>query len=80
MITDQEVLEAALEGLEARMRRTNALIAQLRGSSPAYSPADPAEDRQPNLMKKRQMSAEGRARIAEAQRKRWALAKQALAG
>ena len=63
----REILQAALEGLEQHRQRINQQIDHLRGliggkSSAAVKPA----------RKRRRMSAEGRKRIAEAARRRWA--------
>lgn len=68
------VIGAAIEGFEAQKKHIDDQIAELRllldgGSQPGESPA-PAADSPPR--KRRKMSAAGRARIAEAQRKRWA--------
>jgi cell division septum initiation protein DivIVA len=66
---DNEILAAAIEGFEAQKKRLDAQIAEIRqqlrgGAGPAASP-EPAR-------KRRTMSAAGRKRVAEAQRKRWA--------
>lgn len=63
-------LEAALEGLELQRQRLYEQIAQLKGQ--AHSPKRRGRPSgSTNLPKKRSMSAEGRERIAAAQRKRW---------
>jgi len=65
-----EVLNAALQGLEAQQARLDAQIAEVRrvlGARP-QQPSAPAET--PKL--KRKMSAAGRRRIAAATKKRWA--------
>jgi hypothetical protein len=73
---DSSLLEAAVVGYEAERARIAAAIADLqhrlgkRGVSTA-APAGKASAR-----KKHHISAEGRARIAEAQRRRWAAAKK----
>jgi hypothetical protein len=65
---NRSILEAALEGLEARRAKLDEQIAELRramagaGESVEEAPAP----------RKRRMSAAGRKRIAEAARKRWA--------
>jgi hypothetical protein len=67
---DNEILAAAIEGLEAQKKRIDAQIAEVRqllhggGAEPAATPEAPR--------KRRTMSAAGRKRVAEAQRKRWA--------
>ena len=77
---DTSLLQAALVGYEAELTRVTAAIADLQkrlgkrgggGNTPGPSAKAPA------ARKKRHMSAEGRARIAEAQRKRWAAARKA---
>jgi hypothetical protein len=75
-----EVLNAALQGLEAQRARLDAHIAEVKrllGARP-QQPSAPAEA--PKL--KRKMSAAGRKRIAAATKKRWAEyhRKQAAAG
>jgi hypothetical protein len=73
---DQSLLQAALVGYEQERQRIEAAIADLRrrlgrsGSGRSSgSQAGPAH-------KKHRISAEGRRRIAEAQRRRWAAAKK----
>jgi hypothetical protein len=71
---NNEILAAAIEGFEAQKTHIDEQIAELRqlmggGSS---APAAALEDRTPTGRKRRKMSAAGRKRIAEAQRKRWA--------
>ena len=69
-----EVLLAAIEGFESQKRRIDEQIAELRQmmtGAPAAEPASPA----PSRKGARRMSAAARARIAEAQRKRWAAQK-----
>jgi hypothetical protein len=78
-----EILNAAIEGLEAQKSRIEANISEirqmLRGSTkpaaatPAASPAASSAAKS----SKRTMSAAGRAAIAAAQRKRWAAKKKA---
>jgi hypothetical protein len=71
---DNDILAAALEGFEAQKKHLDAQIAEIRqlltggGAGPAATP-EPGR-------KRRKMSAAGRKRIAEAQRKRWAQAKK----
>jgi hypothetical protein len=69
-----EIIEAAIDGLEAKKQRIDVQIAQLRAMlSPSGNGSAPAS--QPTVHRKRGMSAAGRKAIAEAQRKRWAAAK-----
>jgi hypothetical protein len=74
---DPGILQAALLGYQQQLETVNAKIADIRRrlggrntSAPAMAPA-----RAPQ--KKHRISAEGRARIAAAQRRRWAAAKKA---
>ena len=67
-----EIIDAAIEGFEAKKRRVEGQISELRAmrsGAPAQSVSPTA--RQP----RRQISAAGRKAIAEAQRKRWAASK-----
>jgi hypothetical protein len=69
-----EIIEAAIDGLEAKKQRIDVQIAELRAMlSPSSNGSAPAA--QPTVRKKSGMSAAGRQAIAEAQRKRWASAK-----
>ena len=72
---DPGILQAALLGYQQQLEQINAKVADLRKrlgarSAPAAGPAP----RTPH--KKHRISAEGRARIAAAQRKRWAASKK----
>lgn len=72
---DSEILQAALVGLEHRRAQIDQKIAQVHellgeGASGQASPVAPTPQ-------KRKMSAAGRQRIAEGQRKRWAAVKRA---
>src|SRR3954454_10330397 len=72
---DPGILQAALLGYQQQLDELNAKIADLRRrlgtrSAPAAGPAP----RTPQ--KKHRISAEGRARIAAAQRRRWAASKK----
>src|SRR4051794_38646914 len=76
----QEIVEAAIEGFEARKQHIDSQIAELRAmltggnGTPSEAAARPEEE--PSVRrKKRRISAAGRAAIAEAQRKRWAAKK-----
>jgi hypothetical protein len=64
----QGIIDAAIEGFESQKKRIDEQIAELRALSNgnAQAVAEP---------KRRGMSAAGRKAIAEAQRKRWAVAK-----
>jgi hypothetical protein len=69
-----EIIEAAIDGLEAKKQRIDVQIAELRAMlSPSGNGSAPAAT--PTIRKKSGMSAAGRKAIAEAQRKRWAAAK-----
>jgi hypothetical protein len=73
---DNSFLEAALIGLEAQKRDIETAMAEIQRrlgkiSIPGLGPLMTAPTR-----KKRRISPEGRARIAEAQRKRWAKVKK----
>jgi hypothetical protein len=75
--SDTSLLEAALAGYQAELVRITAAIADLKkrlgrgGGGDVPSPFSKAAAR-----KTHRISAEGRARIAEAQRKRWAAARK----
>ena len=74
-LTD-EIITAAIEGFESEKAQIGAQIAELRqmlSGRPAKTVVTPA----PAKRKRRGISAAGRARIAEAQRKRWAESKKA---
>ncbi len=74
---DPGILQAALLGYQQQLQMIDTKIADLkrhlgvRSAAPAQ-PASPSRTPQ----KKHRISAEGRARIAAAQRKRWAVAKK----
>jgi hypothetical protein len=83
---DQAILTAALEGLELQKAKLDEHIATVRaliggrkkpGPKPKAAAVADDGDAPPKKRKKRVMSAEGRARIAAAQQKRWAEARQA---
>jgi hypothetical protein len=62
------IIAAAIAGFEEQKKRLNAQIAELRQMlKPVASDSNP-----PVLKKRRRMSAAARAKIAAAQRKRWA--------
>ena len=78
---DKATLEAALVGYQQHLQQIEAKMAELRrmlGQTPAGAPAAKraAKAAAPRKQKHR-MSAEGRARIAAAQRARWAKVKKA---
>ena len=81
-ITNPELLAAALVGYQHQLNEIQSKIAEIRGKlgkGPAVRstrPAAPIAAREKHR-KTRRMSAEGRARIAEAQRARWAKVKKA---
>src|ERR1022692_4280939 len=70
-----EIIKAAILGFEAQKRSIDEQIAELRATLAGDS-AEPASRTEVPKGKRRKMSAAGRARIAEAQRKRWAEAKK----
>ena len=75
---DQSLLEAALLGYEQQRTRIEAAIADIRsrlgGSRQSATDSTPQDK---PARKKRHISPEGRRRIAEAQKKRWAAQKKA---
>ena len=69
-----EVIAAAIEGFENQKSRLDAQISELRAMlNGRHTESASAE---PPRRKRRRISAAGRKRIAEAQRKRWAATKQ----
>jgi hypothetical protein len=76
----REILEAALQGLEAQRQRLDDQIHQVRammgrrvGRPTKGNGAEPVTSRKAtSARKKRTLSAEARKRIAAAQKKRWA--------
>ena len=79
-IPDTSLLEAALVGYQSQLADITARIADIQkrlgGRRAAHAAAPTPSDTRSN--KKHRISAEGRARIAAAQRKRWAAAKKAV--
>jgi hypothetical protein len=71
---DNDILTAAIEGLEAQKQRIDAHISEIRQRLTGGS-AGPAATPEPGR-KRRKVSAAGRKRMAEAQRKRWAAKKR----
>ena len=86
---NRDVLTAALEGLEAQKRRLEEQLQQVRSAlgmeggrrgRPPRSAFQAADGQAPfagrPARKRRRLSAEARARISAAQKKRWAAAKR----
>ena len=71
---DNEILAAAIAGFEAQKKHIDTQIAEIRQKLGGGS-AEPAATPEPGR-KRRKMSAAGRKRIAEAQRKRWAASRK----
>ena len=69
-ILTAEIMAAAIDGYEFQKTRIDTKIAELRAML-SGGPAPPVT-LEPKKRKRRKMSGAGRARIAEAQRKRWA--------
>jgi hypothetical protein len=77
---DKATLEAALVGYQQHLQQIEAKMAELRrmlGQGPAAAPAAKRASKAAPRKQKHRMSAEGRARIAAAQRARWAKVKKA---
>ena len=74
---DQDTIQAALIGYQAELTRIEAKMAELRAQARGSSAAAPVAVRRAGRRGKRRggMSEEGRRRIAEAQRQRWAALK-----
>jgi len=66
-----KIIAAAIEGFEAQKQRIDGQIAELRAMLSGGS-TETAAATEPTIRRRSKMSAAGRARIAEAQRKRWA--------
>jgi hypothetical protein len=71
-----EIISAAILGFEEQKRHIDANIAELRAILSGDSAESTVQPKQ-TKHKRRKVSAAGRARIAEAQRKRWAESKAA---
>src|SRR5581483_9609483 len=70
---NQEIIEAAIEGLEARKKRIDEQITELRSIAGGGSSRGTTGEAGPKRPARRgRISPEGRAAIAEAQRRRWA--------
>ena len=77
---DKATLEAALVGYQQHLQQIESKMADLRrllGQAPAASPAAKRARKAAPGKQKHRMSPEGRARIAAAQRARWAKVKKA---
>jgi len=78
---DKATLEAALIGYQHQAQEIQGKIAELRrmigGGTPATAKKAPAKKAVTQRKQRHNMSPEGRARIAAAQRARWAKAKKA---
>ena len=74
---DPGILQAALLGYQQQLEEINAKIADLRRRLGGRGPAAAASSAPRATQKKHRISPEGRARIAAAQRRRWAAAKKA---
>jgi hypothetical protein len=75
--TDNSVLEAALIGYQFQLQMLSAKIREIKNRLGAKSVGQGSGTTRQS--KKHQISPEGRARIAAAQKKRWAAAKRAKA-
>jgi hypothetical protein len=69
-----EILDAAIEGFEARKVRIDEQIAQVRQLQNGHQPVAVTTS-EPRKRPRRKMSAAARKRMGEAQRKRWAAKK-----
>jgi hypothetical protein len=76
---NHELITAAIDGFEEQKKRIDAQIAELRQMLSGASTGDSADSSRP-ITKERRMSAAARARIAAAQRKRWAAKRAAESG
>jgi hypothetical protein len=77
---DQSLLVAALEGFEAQLARLELQIAQVKQLTSgkkvrAASPVAAAPQEKGKRKKRREVSEDGRRRMAEAQKRRWAAAR-----
>ena len=77
---DPGILQAALLGYQQQLEEINAKIADLRRRLGTRGSAPPTAAAPRAPQKKHRISPEGRARIAAAQRRRWAAAKKQSAG
>ena len=69
---DTQAILAEIDAEIARLQKARAILSSLPGSTATRSPGRPKADKStPAVRKTRVMSAEARAKIAEAQNKRW---------
>jgi hypothetical protein len=76
---DKATMEAALVGYQQHLEQIEAKMAELRrmlGEKPAAAPVAKRAVKAASGKQRHRMSAEGRARIAAAQRARWAKVKK----
>lgn len=76
---DKATLEAALLGYQQHLKQIDGKMSDIRrmlGGAPSIAPATPQAAKAAPAKQKHTMSAEGRARIAAAQRARWAKVKK----
>lgn len=73
-LVDQELLTMALIGYQAQKAKPDAAIESIQAQLGQRPPSSASE---PQILRRRTMSAAGRKRIAAAQRKRWAPVKKA---
>jgi cell division septum initiation protein DivIVA len=82
MQINRAIIEAAIVGFEQQKRQIDETIAELRaqlnGSTGGEAGPKASVAYASSARKKREMSAEGRARIAAAQKKRWAEQKKQI--
>ncbi|MFN0100729.1 MAG: hypothetical protein ACKV2U_01430 [Bryobacteraceae bacterium] len=72
---DQSLLQAALEGLESQLAKLEGQIAHVKSMMPGQKTASAPKAYVPKVRKGkkgRAVSEEGRQRMAEAQKRRWA--------
>src|SRR5436190_17623944 len=74
----EAIIAAAIEGFEAQKLQIDSQIAELRGMLHGRNSGSSSTTAEPKRHR-RKMSAAGRKRIAEAQRKRWAALKSTKA-
>jgi hypothetical protein len=75
---DRDILEAALMGYEHQRQAIDAKIADLKGwlGSPTKGAVVPQDKSVSGPRKKRKVSKEARQKMAEAQKRRWAMVKK----
>jgi hypothetical protein len=79
MSMETEILQMALIGLRTQEAELERKIAEIRSRIKVHRIPPAAADRNPVQHRKHKISAAGRARIAAAQRRRWAVAKKKAA-